>query len=132
MEHWRRTWREGIGPMLSRSGLEALRMALMRDDAQLVQNATTCPPALAVFADACVEAACAVGFCAWKGDNLATVAEVSAYFAQTCTAADDALGEPSACRHFLNWFDQTPRSEVRRLLLQEVNRLLHRSRPVAA
>lgn len=132
MENWKRIWRDGVGPLLSREGLEALRMALMHDDVQLVQNATTCPPALEVFADACVEAACALGYCAWKGDNLATVAEVADYFAQTCTAADDALGEPSACRHFLNWFDQTPRNEVRRLLLPEVNRLLNQRRPVAA
>src|SRR5262245_66316648 len=118
MESWRKTWRDGIGRILSRRGLEALRLALLRDDHALVQNATTCPPGLEVFANSCVEAACAVGYCGWKGDNLATVQEVSEYFAQTCQAADEALGEPAACRHFLNWFDVTPRSELRRQLLR--------------
>ena len=34
------------------------------------------------------------------------------------------VGEPAACRWFLNWFDETPRDEMRRLLLAEVNRNL--------
>jgi hypothetical protein len=37
---------------------------------------------------------------------------------------DQRLGEPAACRWFLNWFDETPRDEMRRLLLPEVQQLL--------
>jgi len=38
------------------------------------------------------------------------------------------MGEPAACRWFLNWFDDTPRAEVRGLLLSEVNRTLAQRR----
>jgi hypothetical protein len=34
------------------------------------------------------------------------------------------LGEPAACRWLLNWFDEAPRDEMRRLLLAEVSRTL--------
>jgi hypothetical protein len=132
MEHWRKVWREGIGPQMPRNGLEALRMALLRDEDSLIQHATTAPPAVDVFADEMVEAACAIGYCGWKGEGLSTVAEVSEFFSRACFAADEALGEPAVCRHFLNWFDETPRSEVRRLLLAEVNCLLNQGQAAAA
>ena len=41
-----------------------------------------------------------------------------------CFAIDQRLGEPAGCRWFLNWFDETPRDEMRRLLLAEVARAL--------
>ena len=65
-----------------------------------------------------------VGFCAWQGDGLETVAEVEEFFARVCFEADQVLGEPAACRWFLNWFDETPRDEMRRQLVAEVNRAL--------
>jgi hypothetical protein len=65
-----------------------------------------------------------VGYCGWQGDGLETVAEVEEFFARICFETDQALGEPAACRWFLNWFDETPRAEVRAQLLAEVNRTL--------
>jgi hypothetical protein len=62
-----------------------------------------------------------MGFCAWQGDGLETVGEVEEYFARICFEADQRLGEPAAVRYFLNWFDDTPRVEMRRELLDEVN-----------
>jgi hypothetical protein len=41
-------------------------------------------------------------------------------FAQLCFEVDQHFGEPRACRHFLNWFDDTPREQMRRELLPEV------------
>jgi hypothetical protein len=55
---------------------------------------------------------------------LETVAEVEEFFARVCFEADQRLGEPAACRWFLNWYDEAPRAEMRRLLLAEVNRAL--------
>ncbi|HYT91282.1 MAG TPA: hypothetical protein VEL76_21395 [Gemmataceae bacterium] len=124
MEAWRKVWREGVAPQLSTAGLEALRSALATDDSQLLQGATTTPPPLQCVQDWAVEAACVVGFCAWKGDGAQTVAEVEEFFARVCFEADQVLGEPAACRWFLNWFDETPRDEMRRQLLPEVNRIL--------
>jgi hypothetical protein len=124
MESWRKSFREGFVPHLSIAGLEALRNALIKDDARLVQGATTTPPPLQCVQDWPVEAACGVGYCGWQGDGLATVAEVEEFFAQMCFVADQNLGEPAGCRWFLNWFDETPRGEMRRLLLPEVERAL--------
>jgi hypothetical protein len=124
MESWRKVWREGLVPVISTAGLEALRRALAADDQLLLQGATTTPPPLQCVQEWPVEAACALGYCAWKGDGKETVAEVEEFFAQACYEADRRLGEPAACRWFLNWYDDTPRDEMRRLLLAEVNRAL--------
>jgi hypothetical protein len=129
IESWRKVWREGVAPQLSVAGLEALRQALITDDERLLQGATTTPPPLQCLQEWPVEGACVVGFCAWQGDRLNTVAEVEEYFARTCFAIDQRLGEPAASRWFLNWFDDTPRADMRRLLLEEVNRSLAQRRP---
>src|SRR5205823_6327341 len=46
------------------------------------------------------------------------------YFARVCYEADKALGESSAIRYFVNWYDETPRDQMRKLLLAEVERTL--------
>ncbi|MCC6417955.1 MAG: hypothetical protein IT429_06855 [Gemmataceae bacterium] len=124
MEAWRKVWREGVAPQLSTAGLDALQLALATDDGRLLQGATTTPPPLQCVQDWAVEAACAVGFCGWQGDGLETVAEVEEFFARVCFEADQLLGEPAACRWFLNWFDEAPRDEMRRELAAEVARVL--------
>ncbi len=128
MESWKKVWREGVAPLLSTPGLEALRQALTNDDARLLQGATTTPPPLQCVQDWPVEAACALGFCGWQGDGLETVAEVEEFFARMCFEIDQRLGEPAACRWFLNWFDETARDEMRELLAAEVNRALAQRR----
>lgn len=120
MESWRKVWREGVAPQLSTKGLQALARALTTDDERLVQGATTCPPPLQCMRECAVEGACGVSYAAWQGDGLKTVGEVEELFANVCFATDQHLGEPAACRYFLNWFDDTPREELRRLLLPEV------------
>lgn len=124
MEIWRKVWRDGFTPQFSIRALQALRRGLTLDDRSLIQGATTTPPPLQYAQEWPVEAACAVGYCGWKGENLATVAEVEEYFARACFEADKRLGEPAACRWFLNWFDETPREAVRRMLLEELNTTL--------
>lgn len=128
MESWRKVWREGVAPLLSTPALEALQGALASDDARLLQGATTTPPPLQCVQDWPVEAACALGFCGWRGEGLETVAEVEEYFARTCFEIDQRLGEPAACRWFLNWFDETPRDEMREMLLAEVQLALAQRR----
>jgi hypothetical protein len=128
MESWRKVWRDGLAPLISTEALEALRAALCNDDARLLQGATTTPPPLQCVQDWPVEAACALGYCGWQGEGLESVAEVEEYFARLCFEVDQRLGEPAACRWFLNWFDETPRDEMRSLLLTEVNRTLAQRR----
>ena len=124
METWRKVWREGVAPQLSTGGLRALQQALHEDDDRLLQGATTSPPPLHCVRDWVVEAACVIGYCGWHGEGLGTVAEVEDYFARVCFEVDKAVGEPAACRWFLNWFDDAPRQEVRAQLLSEVTRTL--------
>jgi hypothetical protein len=124
IESWRMVWREGLAPVLSTAGLVALREALRSDDHRLTQGSTTTPPPLMCVQDWPVEAACALGFCGWQGEDLETVGEVEEFFARACFEADERLGEPAACRWFLNWFDDTPRDQMRKLLLEEVDRVL--------
>jgi hypothetical protein len=120
MESWRLVWRDGFSPGISTPALKALELALARNDTRIVQGATTTPPPLMCVQDWPVEAACALGFCGWQGEGLQTVGEVEEYFARQCFDADNRLGEPAACRWFLNWFDDTPRIEVFCELLKEI------------
>ncbi len=132
MESWRLVWRDGFAPALSTRGLEALRDALRDDDPRLIQRGTSLPTADAGPGGAEVEAACALGFCGWHADSLVTVDEVGEFFARACFEADQRLGEPAACRWFLSWFDGTPRDEMRRELLAEVERALGDRRELRA
>ena len=120
MESWRKVWREGVSPQLSSRALEALEHALETDDPTLLQGATTSPPPLQCVIDWPAEAACMLGYCGWKGEDLETVGEVEEYFARICFASDTAMKEPAAVRWLINWFDDTPRDEMRQLLLAEV------------
>ena len=126
MEAWRKVWRDGLDPLLSTAGLDALRRALIQDDSRLLQGTTTSPPPLQCYQDWPVEATCVLGYPGWQGDGLETVAEVEDTFAKLCFEVDQRLGEPAGCRWFLNWFDDTPRADMRRQLLAEVNRTLAR------
>lgn len=120
MESWKQAWR-AIVPSLTTAGLNALRQALLNDDGRLVQGRTTHPAAFSGRPElAMCEQACAVGYTGWQGDGLETVGEVEEYFAIVCFAADAILGETSLVRMFTNWFDETPRQEMRRELFPEV------------
>jgi len=129
MESWRNVWRDGLAPVLSTAGLVALRDAVVTNDDRLMQGATTTPPPLQCVQDWPVEAACGVGYCGWQGEALETVVEVEEYFAKVCHEVDQRLGEPAGCRWFLNWFDDTPRDQMRRELLTEINRSLAQRTP---
>lgn len=124
MQSWVHVWRKGLAPLLSDNQLQALRKGLAEDDIRLVQGATTQPPPLQCVQDWPCEAACATAYPGWIGDELKTVGEVEEFFAKMCYAMDQNLGEPAGCRWFLNWFDDTPRDEMRRELLVEVDRTI--------
>lgn len=125
---WQVAWRQGFAPLISNSGLKSLLTALEEDDPRLLQGATTMPPPLQCVMDWPVEGACALGYCGWRGDGLDSVGEVEEYFAQRCFECDQAIGEPAGCRHFLNWFDDTPRHQMRAMLIAEVVRSMEERR----
>jgi hypothetical protein len=130
MEWWQLVWRDGFAPSLSTAGLQALQRALREDDPRLIQGATTSPPPMACVQEWPVEGCCAVGFCAWQGEGIDSVGGVEEFFANACFEADQRLGDPAACRWFLNWFDDTPRDQMRQLLLKEVEHTLRQRLPV--
>lgn len=129
MESWRTVWRDGFAKILPVAGLVALRTALEVDDPRLIQSATTTPPPLMCVQNWPVEAACALGFCGWQGEGLSTVGEVEEFFARMCFESDRQLGEAGAMRWFLNWFDDTPRDEMRRELAAEIELALAAREP---
>lgn len=130
MKSWRKVWREGLVPQLSTAGLRALADALAKDDPRIIRGATTSPPPISSVMDWPVEGTCVIGFCGWQGEGLETVGELEEFFARVCRDVDQWLGEPAACRYFLNWFDETPRDEMRRCLLEEVRLALSERFPV--
>lgn len=133
MESWRLVFRDGFAHVLSDNALRALAEGLRFDDPRITQGSTTTPPPLMCVQDWAVEAACCLGYAGWQGEGLDTVGEVEEFFARACFAADERIGEPAACRWFLNWFDDTPRQEMRRELLAEVERAMkERGSEVAA
>lgn len=120
MSHWQRIWRFGIAPLLSAEGLAALAAALREDDPRLVQGSTTEPIPVPLNAECPVEGGCAIGFSLWQGHGLQRVGQLHLAFRRLCRSADDLLDEPLATAAFIRWFDETPRDEVRRLLLAEL------------
>lgn len=68
-----------------------------------------------------VEAADAIAFIGWDWYQKKTVGEAETFFAKSCFESDRRTGSPADCRHFLNWYDDTPRNKMRKELIQEIN-----------
>lgn len=132
---WREVWRKGLAPVLPTDGLVLLRDALRDDDPRLVQGSVSDPPPLMCLQDWPCKGGCVIGFCgvvANGGFGDATVGEVEEFFGRTCFDSDNLTGGPADIRWFLNWFDDTPRDEMRRELLPEVEAELARREREAA
>lgn len=113
MTAWETVFRTGFAPLLTTEQLTALLDGLRNDDPRILQCATCSPPPLMCVQDWPVESACAIGFCgadANGGFGTATVGQVEEFFDRVCCGAVDRLGE--SARHFIDWFDSRPRSEV--------------------
>ncbi len=117
-EPWRVVFREGIAPQMPTEALEALRHGLLTYDVRLRPGAT-----VQGFGPGPTYA-CAIGYGAWMGMRLTTADGVQEFFEGVCRRADEALGQPGACRHFIQWFDERRREVVFPQLLAEVNRVL--------
>ncbi len=117
----RKVWREGILPNISTEGLQALRLALLKDDKALIQGATTNPPAFQSFLECPVHGCCLICYTGWKGLGLDTIADVEDYFSGLCHAAEERLGEPAVTRYLMSWYDETPREQMLATMLAEVH-----------
>lgn len=112
MDLWEKVLRDGFLPAMSRPAVESLLEACRTDDPRLTQGSTTTPPPLMCVQNEQCQGACAVGFGGWQGEGHETVGDVEEYFARLCYECDKNIGEQAACRHFLTWFDDTPRAEA--------------------
>ena len=117
MEKWRKVWRKGFKPLLNESALKALKKALEENDPKLIQGMIVVP----FYSLNKIKCVCPIAYCGWIGDNLSTVEEVNEFFSRMCFECGERMGEPSACRYFLNFWDENPKEEVRKLLLEELN-----------
>jgi hypothetical protein len=124
VQTWVKIWREGVAPLLSTPGLEALRVALASDDPELLQGRNTKTDNELPDSDDECTGACPLGYVGWKGEPLETVGEVEVYFAALVETINVRAREPATASFFLQWVDDTPRDEMRQALLIEVNRAL--------
>jgi hypothetical protein len=121
MESWRIAFRDGLAPLLTLKGLIVLAAALETDDVRLDQGCTTIPQAGDEwFENWPVQQCCALALAIMEGEGLETVAQVQERFGHICEQAGRRLGDPGAVGTFIRWHDDTPRADMRRLLLIEV------------
>lgn len=133
VESWHLVWREGFLPSFTTDELLQILQALKTDDPRLSQGSTTTPPPLMCVQDWPVECGCLFAYVGairhggfdrnrddTKNDNPASVGQCEEEFARLCFDADQRLGEPAACRWFLNWFDGEPRDRMRAELAAEI------------
>jgi hypothetical protein len=123
LETWRLVWRRGLVPQLSTQGLQGLAKALEEDWPSLISGNTMTPPPLACMANEAVEGCCPLCFGLLDGlrPTAVSVGPLEERFAEACFKCSQLLGYPAAIRDWLNWVDETPREEMRKQLLIEVN-----------
>lgn len=117
---WLNVWRNGFAPQWTTLTLHVLEKAMATNSPRLLQGATTSPPPLQCVKDWPCEAADIIGSCGRWQHGWRAVGEVEEGFARACYDADQRLGEPAMCRHFLNWWDDSRRSVVFGIMLAEV------------
>ena len=118
---WQEAFLRGVAPQFSARSLTAMLAALERDDRALIQNATVRPsPLSGLSQDVPCNHTCAIGYLAQTEYNLATNSQVLDAFGLALYQADVYLGEVSAVRFFLNWYDDTPRDQMRAALAETI------------
>ena len=121
MEAWRKTWRDGFAVVLPIQGLVGLLAALEKDDQRLLTGATCWPPPLQSCQNDFTEKACGIAWAAAYGaPDSYPVGELETLFAKACWDASALLGDGSACRYFLSYWDETPREQLRKQMIPEL------------
>lgn len=122
MEKWREVWRNGFAKAFSLFQIQTLRDALDADSDELIQKSTVEPEPTSFYKDKPIVCACAVTFCGWKGEVLATAEEGLAYFRRLRREIDYKFPQyDRASLHFIYWFDSTERNEMREAFIAELD-----------
>ena len=120
VDAWRSTLRKGFIPLMSTGALVGAGAGAGDGRPEVDPGGDDHAPALQAVQDWPCEAADFVGYGGWQGDGLDTVGEVEEFFARLCFECDNRLGEPAGCKHWLNYWDETPRNEAFENALWEV------------
>lgn len=135
MEPWRYVLREGYLPLLTDPELEALRKAVQGNDPRLIQGKTVAASAWSWLFGSEVGGACLLTYPGWQCDGLWLTSQVENRFQEISVRINCALGlfDAGPLGHpgkhvwassalVAYWYDATPREEVFRELLPEINR----------
>lgn len=122
LEAWQVCWRGGLADALPTEGLVALRDALVNDDPALIQGQTVAPiPFLSPNAK--TTGCCPISYCGWRAFGLDATADVYAFY-HAAYYRRNGYGYENGSRDFTEFVDGTPRDEMRKRLVVEVNRTL--------
>jgi len=136
---WRLAWRYGFSDLLPRTGLIALKEAIISDDRRLIQGSSTLPLRIFKRPKLPIVGACAVSFCLWQANEFSLVGEVwssldrlkrevKARIADAATNSDNPFGLRFVSDlSFLSWYNDTSRANMRVELLPEVELAIDRS-----
>jgi hypothetical protein len=125
---WRDSWRQAVAPRLPEAGLVELADALRRDDSRLVQANGRDPDLCDGGPGGAILRADAIGYALWQGHGLTTTAGMNRRVERLVFGTDPEGRCHLSAWPFLEWYDATPRGEMRRELLAEVEREISRRR----
>lgn len=116
-DRWREVWLT-IAPHLTLAALREIRAGLERDDERIMQGMTCSPPLYAIHGRLPIAATCPILFGIWQSGGCAFVSEAQDQFERLKDLAGDDM------RYLLNWIDDTDRSEMREMLIAEVDAVI--------
>ena len=119
---WQHVFRHGLAPILSTAELLALATGLREDDPDIIQGDSTFPSPLTCNDGLKIQAGCGLCYAVWRGRELETIGDVYNAFLDVLGEANARLGNAGECGHFVRWFDEGDREQVRTELLAEVER----------
>lgn len=111
MEKWRRAWRLGIMPLLSKKARDALHKAVKENSPDLIQGKSTVPD---IFCsdETKPEACCVLAYTGWRGEGLETVQEIMGYCKILVDHINRSLPHDVCVGDFVQWYDSNPREVV--------------------
>lgn len=122
---WKVAWHKGIVPQITVQGLKALRQGLINDDPNLIQGDTVNyvphPSGYVnptTFASVCK--ACVIAYCVWKSEKSNDYQDIVGRFSTIVSHSKKLGGPEGSAIRFIAWVDRINRSEMRELLLPEV------------
>ena len=125
MESWKKSFAH-IADVCGVPALQVLRTAVSENYCSLIQGTTVAYEPATNPGDRTVCGACAVGYMYWKADDMDFADDVEEAVAATFSEVAKKAGWDRAPDLFTNWYDETPRDEMRRELLPVIDANIRR------